>query len=183
MCISVDCRAQIDTLQIDDGTSVTTAPVPAPAPVPTIAPFPTVHYAAFVQSVPIMEVVGLYAEMRVDDPFGKGWLKSTALSGGIGYSIYTPSFVPLMLRTLWGNKHLLEVAIGTSIPMNRVYGTNATKPLTWPVQTVNPTILVGYRHQGESSGVMYRVFIQTLSVPKPYGGLLPCLGASIGYSF
>ncbi len=150
--------------------------------VPKPQPRPALRASVMVQSVPIMELIGVHAEVRIEDPFPDAALRGIGISAGAGYSIFTPSFVPVMLTTIWGRRHHLEVALGSSIPINYVYGTNPTKPLTWPEGYFNFTTLVGYRFQSAESGVMYRVFVKGLLVPGLNSGLLPCLGGSLGFT-
>lgn len=184
-------HGQQDSVVADTNTAITTAPVRVATPTPKVAdvvPLPdtnplTVRTSFFVQTVPIMELVGVHAEIRLEYPFGDSWLRGIGLHAGVGYSIYTPSFVPVMIQTLWGKQHLLDVSFGTSLPINSVYGTNKDKPLTWPNSLNNITVLVGYRYQAKSQGIMYRVFLQSLTVPGTNGGPLPCLGSSIGFTF
>ncbi len=130
-----------------------------------------------------MEFVGIHAEALVIRPFASGWLHGIGLQAGAGYSYYTPSFAPLLLCTIWGKQHNLEVCLGTSIAINPTYGTNAKNPLRWPSVWFTPTLLVGYRYQKAETGIMYRVFINTIVVPEINGGPLPCLGASVGWTF
>jgi hypothetical protein len=129
-----------------------------------------------------MELIGMHTEVRLDDPFGDAWLRGIGLTVGAGYSAYTPSFAPILLTSLRGRRHYLELALGTSIPINPVYGTNAGNPLTWPTDGPTVTTLVGYRFQADEHGLMYRVFVKALMVEGLNGGLLPCLGGSIGFT-
>lgn len=180
------CRAQKDSAAILNGSSVTTAPIPMRADTvrtENTTPYPQFRTTVMLQSVPIMEIAGLYGELQLERPLGDTWLRGIGICAGAGYSYYTPSFIPVMISTLWGKQHMLELSIGTSIPINRVYGTNAIRPLTWPSQTINTTVLVGYRFQQKVPGMQYRVFIKNLMVPSINGGFLPCLGGSVGFTF
>ncbi len=164
----------------------TQEPQPSSPPLDTVpmqveAPLLHVKGSVMLQSAPLMEIIGIHAELRLEDPFGRGSVRALGIATGIGYSVYTPHFLPLQLRSLWGRYHLLEIGVGSSIPLNPVYGTNAQQPLTWGSRVWNPTVLVGYRFEKESVGLQYRVFMQFLLVPGVNSGLLPCLGGSAGW--
>lgn len=166
----------------DSTGSITTVAIAPQQPTPSAAATKTLHLhvGLHLQTVPIMEIGGIHAEILLQRPFGNSALADIGISAGVGYSIYTPHFVPILLRTLWGNKHYLEVDVGNSIPLNPVYGTNPDHPLTWPTGKPNITILVGYRFHAPNQSLVYRVFMQAVNVPGVNGGFLPCLGGSIG---
>lgn len=172
-------HAQTTEITTHGDTAVT---VQAPSPVlPVQAPPVQLGYSVWMQTVPIMEIVGIHADVRLLHTFGDGGFRSIGIRAGIGYSLFTPHFAPVMLQALWGSVHNLEVCIGTSIPLNPVYGTHAEKPLTWRNKIVNPTASVGYRYESPGGGVQYRAVVNLLYLPGPSPGVLPSLGGSIGW--
>jgi hypothetical protein len=102
------------------------------------------------------------------------------ISVGAGYSVYAPSFTPVIDKALFGSEHMLEMGAGLLVKIKeQLEGTTFRQ---WSDSWYHLGAHIGYRYQPIDGGLYYRVCLW-LTRDVGTGWTSPSPGLSIGYCF
>lgn len=126
------------------------------------------------------QLISLHAEGYIEGAFDDSEMIALGASVGIGIGFVTPSFCPIMLRSLYGEEDYFEIGVGTLVQ----YKEQPDKEnwYEWSDELFNFGFLVGYRYQPTDRGLLFRICAWGI-MDTGTGKLLPTLGGSIGYAF
>ncbi len=116
------------------------------------------------------QLISLHAEGYIEGAFDDGGMIALGASVGIGMGFVTPSFCPIMFRSLYGEEDCLEIGVGTLVQ----YKEQPDKEnwYAWSDELFNP----------KDHGLLFRICAWGI-MDTGSGKLLPTLGGSIGYAF
>lgn len=126
------------------------------------------------------QLVSLNFEANVENVLADSPIRSIGLSAGIGLGFVTPSFVPIMFKSLIGAEDCFELGVGTLVQYKEQPKTDDW--YVWSDSIFNLGFLLGYRYQPRDSGLLFRACAWGI-MDTGTGKLFPSIGGSVGYAF
>jgi hypothetical protein len=126
-----------------------------------------------------LDLISVHIEGGIDNPFDSSIVRSIRASVGIGAPFFA-AFAPVRLKILLGYEHCAEIGVGI-LYQYRLYVSEPTF-IDWSDTRFNPNIMVAYRYEPYTSGILYRVSIDAAKDP-PNNRYVGTIGFSIGWRF
>ena len=125
-------------------------------------------------------LISAHGEIGIDYPRESSSIRSFRFSIGAGIGLVSSVFVPVRLKVLIGDEHLLE--LGCGVLLQAINGTTTEGWYDWSDVFASPNALISYRYEPYDNGLLFRFSIDT-AVDPPTGKFVFSPGISCGYSF